>query len=308
MHEKRRLDDVLLAMDVVDTLRHREQVLMREMDAGGREEQLISRLREIYAAQGIEVSDDALREGVKALEERRFLYRPPEPSIAVTLAKVYVSRDRWVRPVTGALAALAVVFGAWHFGVAEPARAKAVAERLELTRTLPAELEGLREGVRSVAEEEEALRLAETFYQDGMTAVRNEDVAGARRAVDSLETLAADLTQIYDVRVVYGPGEPRSGVFRIPDDAPLARNYYLIVEAVDPSGRVVEVPVTSEEDQSVRRVRKWGQRVSEAAFDAVAADKADDQIIQHNVIGSKRAGLLRPEYEVETPGGAILEW
>jgi len=307
-HEKRKLDDVLLAMDVVDTLRHREEILMREMDAEGREKKLVARLREIYTAQGIDVSDDALREGVKALEERRFLYKPPEPSLPVTLAKIYVSRDRWLKPAMGAVAALVVGFGAWHFGVAEPARAKAAAARIELAETLPAELEGLREGVQSVAEEDSALRLAETYFQDGMAAVRAGDAGAARQAVDQLETLAADVMQIYDVRVVYGPGEPRSGVFRIPDDAPQTRNYYLIVEAVDPSGRVVEVPVTSEEDQSVRRVRKWGQRVSEDAFNAVAADKADDQIIQNNVIGTKRSGLLRPDYRVETPGGAILEW
>jgi hypothetical protein len=97
-------------------------------------------------------------------------------------------------------------------------------------------------------------------------------------------------------------------VFRIPDDVPGARNFYLIVEAVDPAGRLVTVPVSSEEDRRTARVTRWGQRVSEEVFNRVAADKGDDQIIQEAVIGLKRAGYLAPQYTVDIPGGAILEW
>jgi hypothetical protein len=68
------------------------------------------------------------------------------------------------------------------------------------------------------------------------------------------------------------------------------------------------VPVTSEEDRRSDRVSRWGQRVSEDVFNGVAADKGDDQIIQNAVIGQKAAGYLSPQYTVETPGGAILEW
>jgi len=133
-------------------------------------------------------------------------------------------------------------------------------------------------------------------------------VTAARGALAGLATLQADLGAIYQVRVVYGPGEANTGVFRIPDDVPGARNHYLIVEAVDPSGRLVEVPVTSEEDRRSDRVTRWGQRVSEAVFNGVAGDKGDDQIVQNSLIGQKTAGYLNPQYTAETPGGAILEW
>ena len=49
--EKRSLDEVLVAMDVVDTLRHRDIILQKEMDQEGREQQLIARLRDIYPPQ-----------------------------------------------------------------------------------------------------------------------------------------------------------------------------------------------------------------------------------------------------------------
>ncbi|MGB5297749.1 MAG: DUF6384 family protein, partial [Thiogranum sp.] len=71
---KQPLDDVMLAMDVVDTLRRRRRLVERELDAEGREQDLKQRLRKIYTAQGIEVPDHVLEEGVAALKEERFVY------------------------------------------------------------------------------------------------------------------------------------------------------------------------------------------------------------------------------------------
>ncbi len=308
IRDRNKLDDVLLAMDVVDTLRHREQLVLSELDAGAREAALLARLKEIYAAQGIDVPEQILKEGVKALEERRFIYEPPKPSIAVTLAKMYIARGRWMAPLILAVIALGSLGAAWHLGVAVPEQERAEAARVELAQTLPSETGRLHGEVTALALEETARLRADALKADADRAIATGDVEAARAARDGLAMLQQDLTAVYDVRVVYGPGEARSGVFRIPEDVPGGRNYYLIVEAVDPAGRLVEVPVSSEEDRRSDRVTRWGQRVSEAAFQSVADDKGDDQIIQNSVIGRKSQGYLSPQYMVETPGGAILEW
>jgi hypothetical protein len=308
VRDKSKLDDVLLAMDVVDTLRHREQLVLSELDAGAREAALLERLKDIYAAQGIDVPERILKEGVKALEEKRFLYEPPKPSLGVSLAKLYITRDRWLAPVTFALVAVFALVGAYQIGVVAPAKANEARAQIELSETLPAELTRLHAEIGAIAIEDGAALQADALLAAGRKAVAAGDAKAARAAVDDLKTLQGDLTVIYQVRVVYGPGEEYTGVFRIPDDVPGARNYYLIVEAVDPAGRLVEVPVTSEEDRRSDRVSRWGQRVTEAVFNGVAADKGDDQIIQNAVIGQKAAGYLSPQYTVETPGGAILEW
>ena len=308
VRDKSKLDDVLLAMDVVDTLRHREQLVLSELDAGAREAALLERLKDIYAAQGIDVPERILKEGVKALEEKRFLYEPPKPSLGVSLAKLYITRDRWLAPVTFALVAVFALVGAYQIGVVAPAKANEARAQIELSETLPAELTRLHAEIGAIAIEDGAALQADALLAAGRKAVAAGDAKAARAAVDDLKTLQGDLTAIYQVRVVYGPGEEYTGVFRIPDDVPGARNYYLIVEAVDPAGRLVEVPVTSEEDRRSDRVSRWGQRVSEDVFNGVAADKGDDQIIQNAVIGQKAAGYLSPQYTVETPGGAILEW
>lgn len=308
VRDQSKLDDVLLAMDVVDTLRHREQLVLTELDAGAREAALLERLKDIYAAQGIDVPDRILKEGVKALEEKRFSYEPPKPSLSVTLAKIYISRSRWLAPVTFGAVSLIALLGAWQIGVVQPAKAREAEARIELAETLPAELSRLRSEIAALALEDAAKLKGDAYYSEGERALAARDADGARAARNNLAELKGDLSALYEVRVVYGPGEEYTGVFRIPDDVPGARNYYLIVEAVDPAGRLVTVPVTSEEDRRSARVSRWGQRVSEEVFRSVAADKGDDQIVQNALIGRKPAGYLSPQYTVETPGGAILEW
>lgn len=306
--ESRPLDEVLVAMDVVDTLRHRDLILQKELDQAGREKQLVSRLREIYTAQGIEVKDEVLLQGVQALEEQRFQYQPAEPSFGVTLARIYVSRDRWWKLVAGGAAALAAAVFAYQVGVVQPAKANEARLELALTETLPVQLDTAHRAAIAVSNSETANQLAETYLRDGTEALSAREVEATERAISNLNQLRADLSVSYEVRVVYGPGEPRSGIFRIPEDAPNTRNHYLIVEAIDAAGRLVEVPIESEEDRRTQRVTRWGQRVSEQAFNSVASDKRDDQIIQNAVIGAKASGVLTPTYTVATPGGAILEW
>ncbi|MEO1407150.1 MAG: DUF6384 family protein [Pseudomonadota bacterium] len=301
------LDDVLLAMDVVDTLRHREQMVARELDEEGREAELLDRLKEIYQAQGITVPERILKDGVAALKEKRFAYTPPKNSLSVRLARIYISRDRWLKPVILSATALIAAAGAYEFGVAGPERGRVEQAQIELTQTLPNRLRTLRTDIQELSTDREADALAETLYQDGLSALEDNDPDSAQVLIDDLESLQADLTRTYEVRVRYGDGA-QSGVFRIPDDQPGQRNYYLIVEAVDPRGNILEVPVFDEENQVRRRAKQWGQRVSENVFNRVAADKRDDQIIQNDVIGEKPIGRLMPIYSVETPGGAIVEW
>ncbi len=41
------LDELMLAMDVVDTIRHQDTIVTRELDEGRRDADLIERLRQI---------------------------------------------------------------------------------------------------------------------------------------------------------------------------------------------------------------------------------------------------------------------
>jgi hypothetical protein len=141
----------------------------------------------------------------------------------------------------------------------------------------------------------------------GKTALGNEDARGAREALQSLNDMRTILEQEYALRIVNRAGE-KSGVWRVPDVNTRARNYYIVVEAVDPTGRVLTVPVTSEETDKTEHVTRWGLRVDEETFQQVARDKQDNGIIERDRFGYKRRGRLVPEYEMRTSGAAITHW
>src|SRR5215510_14205011 len=93
------LDDLMIAMDVVDTVRHREDLVRRELNEEGRESELIARLRQIYHEQGIEVSDVVLAEGVKALKDSRFVYTPAPGGWKRSLLTWWVKRETYGRRI-----------------------------------------------------------------------------------------------------------------------------------------------------------------------------------------------------------------
>ena len=131
-----KLDDLMLAMDVVDTLRHQESFVARELDEDARERELIARLRKIYRDQGIEVSDATIEEGVKALKESRFLYTPPRPGLGVRLARLWIARARIGAILAGLIGAIGLAWMAYYFVVERPAtqRAERAADAAEGAR------------------------------------------------------------------------------------------------------------------------------------------------------------------------------
>ncbi|WEJ59082.1 DUF6384 family protein [Devosia sp. FJ2-5-3] len=301
------LDEVMLAMDVVDTLRHRQDLAIRELDGAAREAQLIERLRDIYHQQGIEVPDHILKEGVSALAESRFTYVPPAPGLGTTLARLYVGRKRWGKPVGAALLAL-LVLGIGYFGVWQPYTAgQAARARIELTEGLPARMDALRETIFEETKVQQAVVQADALVARGKAFAQEGNRAGAVEAVESLTALRDQLRQEYVLRVVNRP-DVQSGFWTFPEINTAATNYYIVVEALAPDGQVLSLPILNEETGETETVPIWGVRVPESVYNAVAADKRDDGIIQANEVGRKSDGFLDVEYLMPVQGGAVTRW
>ena len=297
--EPRKLDDVMLAMDVVDTLRHRTRIVDMELNESAREEQLVARLKEIYGAQGIEVPERILKDGVKALAEQRFVYKPPADTFSVKLAKLYVSRKKWLPQTLGAIGVLAAIAVGFQLLVFGPMESEWKGMPTEISRVLA-------EGQALAIDPQVDAQLG-GIAAEGQRAVANGDRGAAKTQLTLLKDMTETLALQYDIRIVSRQGED-TGLFRQSEDNPGAINYYLVVEAVAPGGRVLSVPVDSIETDKIERVTIWGQRVSEATFDRVQAEKRSTGLVTNDILGSKVRGELAPRFDDPVPGGAITKW
>jgi hypothetical protein len=206
------LDELMLAMDVVDTLRHQDLLVSRELDETRRDAQLIERLRRIYHDQGIDVPDRVLQEGVNALKESRFVYTPPKPGLATNLATLWVARRRIGRGLLAALAAIVLGAGFYYVGVVRPeqqrveqARAAAEQERIDLAERLPRALQEAYADAMAAAQVDEARQRADQLLADGRSALTKGDRPAVAQAIEQLETLRAELRREYTLRIVSRP-------------------------------------------------------------------------------------------------------
>src|SRR5262245_5817218 len=251
------LDELMIAMDVVDTLRHREDLVRRELDEEGREAELITRLKKVYHDQGIEVPDHVLADGVKALKESRFVYTPPPKGWKRILLTAWARRDVYGRSAGLAGALLAASIGGYYLLEVRPARLAREAARVELTETLPRNLKQAHANVIAVAADADAKQKADQLLADGERAIRGRDRAAATKASEGLATLAQDLMREYTLAIVSRPGET-TAVWRRPPGRSQARNYYLIVEAIAPDGHKLSLPIRNEETGETSAVSRFG--------------------------------------------------
>jgi len=230
------LDDVMMAMDVVDTLRHREDFVRRELEEVGREAELIARLREIYREQGIEVPDRVLEQGVKALKESRFVYTPPPRSWKRTLLELWARRTKVGKRILQMFVVALVLLGLVYLAVLRPAQQARQQALIEATETLPKSIRLAYSDIQSIATGAAAKARAEALFAYGERAIRDRDLVAMRNTNAQLVQLREKLRAEYTLRIVSEPGET-SGLWRRAPGWWTARNYYLIVEPVTADGR-----------------------------------------------------------------------
>ncbi|MFM9938322.1 MAG: DUF6384 family protein [Hyphomicrobiaceae bacterium] len=302
-----KLDDIMIAMDVVDTMRHRDDLVRRELNDAGREAELIERLKEIYRQQGIEVPDHVLAEGVKALKDSRFTYRPPPPGWKRSALTLWAGRARYGKVAAVGLGLVSGGYGLHYYSNVYPSQVAENQTRIELNETLPQAIRTAHADIAKLATDPAARTKADQILTDGERAIRDKDRTAMNQAAKNLADLRADIVREYTLTIVSRPGET-SGVWRRPPAGSQARNYYLIVEALAPDGQKLRLPIRNEETDVTETVDKFGVRVPQATFESVAADKRDDGIVQKNKFGVKKRGTLTVEHLMPFDGGMITRW
>lgn len=299
------LSDAMLVMDVADTLRHGIVSPVPPLPSP-QDEQLLDRLGVFYRQQGIEAPTAVLAEGLAAWRDRRFIYQPAR-GFAATLAHLYVARRRW-GPAVGVFALVVVVgLGGYFFGYLPYQAAQTAAAQQELTQGLPAQMDAAYEAIFNDTKVQSAVNDAEELRNRGKEAAQNGNRAAAEQAVSDLRALHDQLMAAYTLRVVDQDGV-KPGFWNFPPTNAEATNYYLVVEAVDADGHILSLPIRSEDTGETKTVSRWALRVPQAVYDAVIADKNDDGVIQHAVVGFKQDGFLDVDYVVPVLGGTLTQW
>lgn len=301
------LSEVMLAMDVVDTLRYRQDLALREIGGTNRKARLVERLRNVYKEQGIEVPDRILLEGVAALEEGRFMYEPPEAGLKRTLAQIYVTRSNWAKWVIGISSALILSFGTYFFAYLPYQANRDETARIELAETMPEQMQAIFQTIFDETKVQTAVTSARSLLKRGQTAAQEGNREEAQKSLDGLIEIRDQLRQQYSLRVVNRDGV-QSGFWTFPEINRDATNYYIVVEAVDENGEILKLPIANEETGTVETVALWGLRVPEFVYNSVGADKRDDGIIQRNSIGQKQFGFLDVNFTIPVLGGAVTRW
>jgi hypothetical protein len=284
-----RLDDVMLAMDVVDTLRHREDWISRELDEASREADLKDRLRTIYAGQGIQVSDEVLAQGIRALNERRFVYTPPPAGLARSLALLWVQRDRYLKGLLALLLLLVLAGGLYYQTAIHP------------VRQIGSALVTAHSEAVAVSAGDAGRQRANRLLAQGESALENGDREAAEDTVQELQGLRMDLAREYTLRIV-------STAFVVPPTALHERIHYLVVEAVAPDGAVLPMRIRNGDEGPFEEVARWGAQVSRETYLAVDQDLRSDGRIDDGDLGVKARGEPDVRFSKPVLGGTITRW
>lgn len=176
------LSDVLLTMDVVDTLRYNRSIVERELGAEAADRAMITKVRKIYADQGLAVSDEIITEAVAALREERFTYKPPKRGFKTLLAHLYVRRGFWTKALGGVLVVLfgGILLYQWIF--VGPARRRQV-------KSVQAVEQAWRQFQKSHPAAEVALT-GKRLYEQAKKALTDGQTDSALQQAETLEQLA----------------------------------------------------------------------------------------------------------------------
>ena len=112
-----------------------------------------------------------------------------------------------------------------------------------------------------------------------------------------------------DVRfqIVDRAGE-KAGFRRMKNKDPKTTQWFLVIEAVDKSGKTIPMPVLSADTGKIEEVAKWAVQVSEKDFMKFSDEKKQTGKIANTTIGTAPSNQTEPRWSVELTGNMITEW
>lgn len=191
-----------------------------------------------------------------------------------------------------------------------------IESNIQLYESLPPEIDALCASIPSVAVEPAAKDLGSQLCAAADLAKQNIDIPALNNSAIQLRDLSTILNQEYKMVIVNREGE-KTGIDRYDNNTGNLSGYYVIVDAINPTGNPVDVKILNEENGQYFMVHTWGERVPACGWESVKTDKMDDGLVQNGIFGTKLRGYLNPEIIIVLPKcgdqpaerlGQITDW
>lgn len=133
------------------------------------------------------------------------------------------------------------------------------------------------------------------------------------RITDQISALADFVATPLHLEITNGP-DGKSGIEREyhengqSSSAPGPKRWYLVVRAVDATGKARQMDILNIETQKTSQVTVWAQEVSKKGYDAVKQDKVADGILDNTNVGDKASGFYDFDYSMPMLNGTLSRW
>ena len=155
--------------------------------------------------------------------------------------------------------------------------------------------------MRAISSDSEVSAQLERWTAQSEALARGGDLPELQKLAREVAERRDQLDDEYSISVVLGQ-QSRSAFERNFTDERGKRisGYYVIVQALDPQGRVVRRRIINAETGATEQVDTWAERVPQAVYERLKADKLADGILNETRFAEKRPGQF--EDQVVMPG------
>ncbi|MCO6047486.1 DUF6384 family protein [Aeoliella sp. ICT_H6.2] len=290
--QKLTLDEMTRVMDVARTLRKERSIAERELNREETIKLLRLKLREAADLAGDPVTDEQIDTAIEHYFANLHEFDPPEPGLETFAAGVYVRRYQIAGWALGIATAALLVWGAWFGGMLP---GKRQTELLALQTY--SQVEEVTGTIEELAADPELVAQAEAARAEAATYRDRGDVSALEQLKSRLLNQEAVLKSEYQVMIMQ---EPLSGIERHAPGTGDLSGSYLIVQAVDSSGKVIPMDIRNAENGKMERVTKWAEQVPLEVFEQMMADKQADGVVDNREFAVKQRG--QQDVKVTLPG------
>ena len=297
--------EMLRIMDVATSLRLDREQVEEQLDVDLLKDRLKERMLAASRVTGEPVTPEEVDAAIRQYYDNLHTFQEPKLGLAVALAHVWVRRGE----ILGTLGMLLLAGTlAWWLFLSPDARLSTGGRNRRQVAQLSGEIAREAQVVRSIARDPgataslaELLGEADAFRQKGDP----KGLAYVRRAMARME---ARLLEEYAVKVVSGAKQQSAfdRTYAHPDGK-RSPAYYLIVQAQTPDGTTLTRQIHDSEDNTVKDVTTWAERVPEAVYRRLARDKREDGMLDETAFAEKRKGSIDEEVTMKGADGRSLD-